>query len=130
VVKELEYWYPKEGHLRSQFPLVNYSLARLTAPASRDPLAGEGAGKRRQDGEREFWAKSMSKTCQGYGREYIIVLSLCIASTILYLQSRGTGNNVDEIVCDLGLSTSIVGHAQSVHHITCILGSIVHGILL
>lgn len=46
------------------------------------------------------------------------------------LESRSTSDNVDQVVGNGGLSTTVVQHVERRDHVTCVLGGVVHGVTL
>ena len=47
----------------------------------------------------------------------------------LPLQSGGTRDNIDELVGDSGLATTVVLHLEGSNHVGGVLGGVVHGLL-
>lgn len=47
-----------------------------------------------------------------------------------HLKSGSTSDNVDKIVGNGSLSTTVVKHVERRDHVTCVLGSVVHGVTL
>ena len=48
---------------------------------------------------------------------------------LLYLQSGSTSNDIDQLVGDSGLATTVVLHLEAGNHVGGVLGCVVHGLL-